>query len=131
LVPRIIGDSINLHPIVVICAVAVGLSVGGILGALLAPPIVATFRVIGSYIHAKLLDYPPFAGRPLTSNVPKQYRRKVTGKDLVAQEEGQSASTAAVTTSAPAVAAGTGSNVLPAANGTQATPSSIPTEAQG
>ena len=58
LVPRIIGDSINLHPIVVICAVAVGFSAAGILGALLAPPIVATFRVIGSYVHAKLLDYP-------------------------------------------------------------------------
>ncbi len=28
LVPRIIGDSINLHPIIVICAVVVGLSVG-------------------------------------------------------------------------------------------------------
>ena len=48
LVPRIIGDSINLHPIVVICAVAVGFSIGNILGALLAPPIVATSRVVGS-----------------------------------------------------------------------------------
>jgi len=71
LVPRIIGDSINLHPIIVICAVAVGVSSFGILGALLAPPIVATFRVIGSYIHAKLLDYPPFAGRPLPTRQPR------------------------------------------------------------
>jgi predicted PurR-regulated permease PerM len=82
LVPRIIGDSINLHPIVVICAVAVGLSTGGILGALLAPPIVATFRVIGSYIHAKLLDYPPFAGRPLPTKRPREHRRTVSGKEL-------------------------------------------------
>ena len=88
LVPRIIGDSINLHPIIVICAVAVGLSTAGILGALLAPPIVATFRVIGSYIHSKLLDYPPFGGRPLTSKRPGAYRRKVTGKELVAQQQG-------------------------------------------
>lgn len=103
LVPRIIGDSINLHPIVVICAVAVGLSVGGILGALLAPPVVATFRVIGSYIHAKLLDYPPFMGRTLPANVPRTYRRKVTGRELNAQqraaedaqvEQGESASPA-------------------------------------
>jgi predicted PurR-regulated permease PerM len=86
LVPRIIGDSINLHPIVVICAVAVGLSVGGILGALLAAPIVATFRVIGSYTHAKLLDYPPFMGRALPVPKPRTYRRKVTGRELNAQQ---------------------------------------------
>lgn len=93
LVPRIIGDSINLHPIIVICAVAVGLTTGGILGALLAPPVVATFRVVGSYVHAKLLDYPPFLGRPLPNNRPSTYRRKVTGRELEArrsQDEGES-----------------------------------------
>jgi predicted PurR-regulated permease PerM len=78
LVPRIIGDSINLHPIVVICAVAVGFSIGNILGALLAPPIVATSRVVGSYIHAKLLDYPPFQGRPAPAS--RTYRRTVSGE---------------------------------------------------
>ena len=82
LVPRIIGDSINLHPIVVICAIAVGLSQFGILGALLAPPIVATFRLIGSYVHAKLLDYPPFQGKSLPSRQPREYRRKVSGREL-------------------------------------------------
>ncbi|MBX3002079.1 MAG: AI-2E family transporter [Caldilineaceae bacterium] len=60
LVPRIIGTSVNLHPIVVLCGVVVGASVAGILGAFLAAPIVATLRVVGSYVHAKLLDYPPF-----------------------------------------------------------------------
>jgi predicted PurR-regulated permease PerM len=82
LVPRIIGDSVNLHPIVVICAVAVGLTTGGILGALLAPPIAASFRVIGSYVHAKLLDYPPFGGRLLEEPKPQEYRRKFTRRDL-------------------------------------------------
>ena len=80
LVPRIIGDSINLHPIVVICAVAVGFSIGNILGALLAPPIVATSRVVGSYIHAKLLDYPPFQGQPLPARPQVTYRRTVSGE---------------------------------------------------
>ena len=105
LVPRIIGDSINLHPIVVICAVAVGLSTGGILGALLAPPMVATVRVIGSYLHAKLLDYPPFAGRPLPSNQPRSYRRKVSGKDLA----GQAAQGAPAAEQAPVLPADTAS----------------------
>jgi hypothetical protein len=82
LVPRIIGDSVNLHPIIVICAVAVGLTTAGILGALLAPPVAASFRVVGSYVHAKLLDYPPFEGRPLSKGPPRTYRRKVSRREL-------------------------------------------------
>jgi len=85
LVPRIIGSSVNLHPIVVIIGVVVGLNVAGILGALLAAPIIATLRVLGSYIHAKLLDYPPFQEGALTSTRrkrPEIYRRVVTGDEL-------------------------------------------------
>ena len=85
LVPRIIGESVNLHPIIVICAVAVGLTTAGILGALLAPPVAASFRVIGSYVHAKLLDYPPFEGRPLSNAPPRTYRRKVSRRELDAR----------------------------------------------
>jgi predicted PurR-regulated permease PerM len=128
LVPRIIGDSINLHPIVVICAVAVGLSTAGILGALLAPPIVATFRVIGSYIHAKLLDYQPFVGNPLPNKQPRAYRRKVTGKELVAQQQGttgQGTVAAASTSAAPAPSPPSVSS------GAQAPPSTVSQEAQG
>jgi predicted PurR-regulated permease PerM len=84
LVPRIIGDSINLHPIVVICAVVIGVSTFGILGALLAPPVVATFRVVGGYVHSKLLDYPPFRGRPALNKPakPTTYRRTLKGSEL-------------------------------------------------
>lgn len=59
LVPRIIGTSVNLHPIVVLCGVVVGASVGGILGAMLAAPTIASARVIVRYIYAKLLDQLP------------------------------------------------------------------------
>lgn len=111
LVPRIIGDSINLHPIVVICAVAVGLSIGGILGALLAPPIVATFRVIGSYIHSKLLDYPPFGGQPLEPPKPRSYRRKVSGSALNAEKAAPSTPAQAA---APTAASTTASAEPPA-----------------
>ncbi len=83
LVPRIIGSSVNLHPIVVIIGVAVGLNVAGILGALLAAPILASLRVLGGYVHAKLLDYQPFLGRD-AAGVPQQvqYRRVVRGDEL-------------------------------------------------
>ena len=117
LVPRIIGDSINLHPIIVICAVAVGLTTGGILGALLAPPVVATFRVVGSYVHAKLLDYPPFLGRPLPDNRPRTYRRKVTGRELEARRSHSEGD------DQPATDAGAADSVPPpAADGDQASP---------
>jgi len=87
LVPRIIGDSVNLHPIIVICAVAVGLTTAGILGALMAPPVAASFRVLGSYVHAKLLDYPPFEGRPLDKAPPRTYRRKISRRELDARRQ--------------------------------------------
>ena len=37
---------------------------------------------IGSYVHAKLPDYPPFQGRALPSRQPREYRRKVSGREL-------------------------------------------------
>jgi len=83
-VPRVIGDSVNLHPVVVICGVVVGFSVGNILGAFLAAPLIASLRVVGGYIHAKLLDYPPFQdGRFPTRNQRRlSYRRVVKGEEL-------------------------------------------------
>ena len=85
LVPRIIGDSVNLHPVIVIIGVAVGLNTFGILGAFLAAPTLASLRVMGGYIHAKLLDYPPFEGKPPPKGRPtrrRPYRKQVTGEQL-------------------------------------------------
>jgi len=82
LVPRIIGESVNLHPIIVICGAVVGFNVAGLLGTFLAAPVIASVRVIGSYIHAKLLDYPPFEGQPLPkrSRRPFTYRRTIRAR---------------------------------------------------
>lgn len=83
IVPRVIGDSVNLHPVIVICGVVVGFNVGGILGAFLAAPVIASLRVCGSYIHAKLLDYPPFQGGGFpTKTKQRSYRRTVKGEEL-------------------------------------------------
>ncbi len=88
LVPRIIGDSVNLHPVVVIVGVAVGYSAFGVLGAFLAAPSLATGRVVGSYLHAKLLDYPPFLGKPTgTKRRAKDYRFSATGEQLAAEAQ--------------------------------------------
>jgi predicted PurR-regulated permease PerM len=60
LVPRIIGRSLNLHPLVVIVAIVAGANLAGVLGALLAAPTLASFRVLVGYTYRKLLDEPPF-----------------------------------------------------------------------
>ena len=60
LVPRIIGRSLNLHPLVVIIGAIAGASLAGILGIFLAAPILATLRILGNYVYSKLLDQEPF-----------------------------------------------------------------------
>jgi predicted PurR-regulated permease PerM len=60
LVPRVIGRSLNLHPMVVFIGAIAGASVGGIVGVLLAAPLLATGRLIVLYVFRKLYDLPPF-----------------------------------------------------------------------
>ena len=52
----------RLRPAVVLVGLIVGFQVGGLLGSLLAVPVIASIRDIGVYIWAKLLDREPFPG---------------------------------------------------------------------
>lgn len=56
LVPRILGSSLDLHPVIVLAAVWIGATVVGILGVILAAPMVATIRLGLRYLRGKLLD---------------------------------------------------------------------------
>ncbi len=60
LIPRVMGRSLNLHPLVVLVAVILGGSLAGVLGVLIAAPTVATLRVLGQYIYCRLTDQDPF-----------------------------------------------------------------------
>ncbi|MCB0104418.1 MAG: AI-2E family transporter [Caldilineaceae bacterium] len=60
LVPRIVGDALDLHPLLVMISVLMGASLAGILGAVLAAPVVASIKLAGSYAWRKMLDLPPF-----------------------------------------------------------------------
>ena len=64
LVPRILGHHLNLHPVAVLVAVIAGASLAGVLGILLASPILATLRDIGRYMFARMLDRDPFPANP-------------------------------------------------------------------
>jgi len=57
LVPRIMGEHLNLHPLTVIFALLVGGMLGGIFGMLIALPIAASLKV------AFALYYPSFINR--------------------------------------------------------------------
>jgi predicted PurR-regulated permease PerM len=60
IVPRLIGQALDLPPVLVMAGVVVGASVGGILGAFMAAPIIATGRILAQYNYNKILGRPPF-----------------------------------------------------------------------
>ena len=69
LVPRIMGHSLDLHPMIVLIGVVVGTATAGILGAFLAAPLLASLKVLGMYAHAKLTDQVPFQ-KPVLPEAP-------------------------------------------------------------
>lgn len=49
--PRIMGQRVEINPLLQIFAVLVGGEVGGVVGALVAVPVVATLRILAEHIH--------------------------------------------------------------------------------
>lgn len=60
IVPKILGDAVELHPLFVMAGVIVGATAAGILGALIAAPTIASARVLVAYAYAKILNEDPF-----------------------------------------------------------------------
>jgi len=78
LIPRIIGRSVHLPPLVVILGIVAGAVFAGVLGILLAAPTIASARVLGHYIYANLFDLEPFpevAGSSLPPPDPYWWRK--------------------------------------------------------
>ena len=59
LIPRFVGRRVRLHPAVVIVGVFAGAIVAGVLGIVLAAPLIATGRVAGRFLLAHLVDGDP------------------------------------------------------------------------
>jgi len=66
LVPRIIGGSLNLHPIIILVGAIIGASLAGIVGLLLSAPLLASLRLVGRYIYSKMFDLHPWPAPPPT-----------------------------------------------------------------
>ena len=58
--PRIMANVLKLHPAAVLVAVLIGLNLFGILGMFLAPPLLASLKLLMDYSEKKLLDQDPW-----------------------------------------------------------------------
>lgn len=58
--PQLMGRRLHIHPGLVFAGLTAALVVGGVLGALIIVPLMATVMVIGRYIYSQLLDLPPW-----------------------------------------------------------------------
>lgn len=61
-VPRMMGDSLKIHPAAVMVAAIVFANLFGLLGVLLAAPVMATLKLISTYVLRKLFDLDPWQG---------------------------------------------------------------------
>ena len=59
--PKVMGSAVRLSPVVIIISLIVGFNVAGLIGSLLAVPVVATIKEFVSYLYAKVVDREPFA----------------------------------------------------------------------
>jgi len=85
LIPRIIGRSVHLPPLVVILGIVTGAVLAGVIGILLAAPTIASARVIGRYVYANLFDLDPFPTSvvsPLPPPNPRWWLKIYPGKRL-------------------------------------------------
>lgn len=54
--PKIIGDKLGMHPLLIVFALLAGGELMGIWGMLIAVPLTASLRIIGYYIYLKIVE---------------------------------------------------------------------------
>jgi predicted PurR-regulated permease PerM len=77
LLPRIMGSSLNLHPVLILIGAIVGASLAGIIGLLLSAPATATLLLLLRYAYRKLVDLspwdPPIDAAPAPRPMPRAW----------------------------------------------------------
>jgi predicted PurR-regulated permease PerM len=58
--PQLLGQRLRLHPAVVVLGLIGALVLSGVLGAIIVVPMIATAKLVGIYLHRKLLGLPPW-----------------------------------------------------------------------
>lgn len=82
LVPRVIGESLDLPPLMVFLAILAGGILGGFVGILLAAPILATLRLGLGYIYFKVVDLEERPGAALEPRPPARYLQRIRRRIL-------------------------------------------------
>lgn len=117
--PRILGGAMAVSPLAILVGILVGFSAAGVLGAVVAVPVVATGREVFRYARAKLADEDPYPeGRP----APRPTLRDRWEKVRPGNDAGDDADTAGVDTdpsSAPATSEETAAAARPDGEGGQ------------
>ncbi|HHB90640.1 MAG TPA: AI-2E family transporter [Anaerolineae bacterium] len=84
LYPRIVGRRVNLHPGIVFVGAILGAVEFGVLGVLLAAPVLASARVLGRYLVRRLADQPPFPEQDEATATAIRWRGMLRGEPIAA-----------------------------------------------
>jgi Mg2+/Co2+ transporter CorB len=60
--PRIMAQALKVHPAAVLIAALIGLSLLGLIGVVMAAPVLATIKLLFDYIFRKMVDEEPWQG---------------------------------------------------------------------
>ncbi len=60
--PRIMGGALKLHPAAIMVAALIGLNLFGVMGMILAAPVLATLKLGFQYVQRKMKDQDPWEG---------------------------------------------------------------------
>ncbi|HSJ29425.1 MAG TPA: AI-2E family transporter [Acidimicrobiia bacterium] len=76
--PRILGGAMAVSPLAILIGILVGFSAAGVVGAVVAVPVVATGREVLGYVMAKLVDEDPYPdGAPAPRPTMKERWEKI------------------------------------------------------
>lgn len=65
--PRFMGETLGVHPAAVLVAAIIFANLIGLIGLILAAPVVSTLKLIGTYVVRKMLDLEPWQKVPQPS----------------------------------------------------------------
>ncbi len=69
--PRLLGQSLGIHPAAVLVTAIVAARMIGLIGLVLAAPVLASVLLFGRYMLRKMLDIDPWAGAEISARPPE------------------------------------------------------------
>lgn len=79
--PKVMGQSLRVHPAAVLIAALIAANLIGLIGLVVAAPVLASLKLLGRYVFRKMLDLDPWAGMerttPITEFPWERWRRRL------------------------------------------------------